>query len=407
MIPNYNRPKALSRLLKSIFAAIKHADADEAVRVLVVDDYSTEDIAWVIEPYLKKPNFLFRMQKEKCGNAELSFLSAVGSVGTEYTWLLGNDDIVSQDSIAHILKVIEGGKYGFILLNPQILKVTQNRDFLALNSTSESVVYDRTEDLFYDFGFVTSTTTFPCLVFKTDPVVAFHEEHRLTAIATVYSHTFTFFAALRDQPALFLSLPIVGFTLNERLEEQVKLQKQAPAGVQFYHQSLGLARLIQACADKTRVPVAAFGASLEDEVDKDSLRVHGTLLSHFLLFFFIEQTIRECDHSIRNVIGFRYLLKTDVAEIRQVVHRFDDHIVSHYFESAVDVFNSMAVSSAWKIEYLRNLQRSVLGAAHEKYEKLGLQASHKGAHKIHEATFGVYPLRGRRGDAFGGEAAPI
>lgn len=308
VIPNYNRPKPLARLLKSIFASIKQADADEVVRVLVVDDYSTEDISSVISRYSDRPNF-FKMQKEKCGNAELSFLSSLISVGTEYTWLLGNDDIVSQDSIVHILKVIEGSKYGFILLNPQILKTTENRDFLALNSASESVIYDRAEDLFYDFGFVTSTTTFPCLVFKTAPVAEFHETHRLTSIATVYSHTFTLFGALRAEPALFLSLPIVGFTLNERLEEQAKLQKQAPAGVQFYHQSLGLARLIQACADKTGVPVAAFGSALEDELDKDSLRVHSTLLSHFMIFFFIEQIIREQDNNVRNTIAFRYLLK--------------------------------------------------------------------------------------------------
>ena len=115
VIPNYNRPKPLARLLKSIFTSIKQADAEDDIRVLVVDDYSSEDISSVISRYSDRHNFFFKMQKEKCGNAELSFLSSLSSVGTEYTWLLGNDDIVSQDSIVHILKVIEGGKYGFIL----------------------------------------------------------------------------------------------------------------------------------------------------------------------------------------------------------------------------------------------------------------------------------------------------
>lgn len=407
VIPNYNRPKPLARLLKSIFASIKQAGADDLVRVLVVDDYSTEEISSVVSRYLNRENFFFRMQKEKCGNAELSFLSSLSSVGTEYTWLLGNDDIVSQDSITHILKVIEGNKYGFILLNPQILKTTQNRDFLALNSTSESVIYDRAEDLFYDFGFVTSTTTFPCLVFRTAPVVEFHETHRLTSIATVYSHTFTLFGALRAEPALFLSLPIVGFTLNERLEEQAKLQKQAPAGVQFYHQSLGLARLIQACADKTGVPVAAFGSALEDELDKDSLRVHSTLLSHFMGFFFIEQIIREQDNNVRNSIAFRYLLKTDIAEIRQVLHRFEDDFLSHLFESAIDVYYTTSVTPDWKINYMREMQRTILDNAHMKYQKISYGAAPSNAHKILEATSRVFPLKGRRGDAFGRDAAPI
>jgi len=407
VIPNYNRPKPLARLLKSIFASIKQADADDTVRVLVVDDYSTEDISSIISRYSDRPNFFFKMQKEKCGNAELSFLSSLSSVGTEYTWLLGNDDIVSQDSIVHILKVIEGNKYGFILLNPQILKTTENRDFLALNSASESVIYDRTEDLFYDFGFVTSTTTFPCLVFKTAPVAEFHETHRLTSIATVYSHTFTLFGALRAEPALFLSLPIVGFTLNERLEEQAKLQKQAPAGVQFYHQSLGLARLIQACADKTGVPVAAFGSALEDELDKDSLRVHSTLLSHFMSFFFIEQIIREQDNNVRNTIAFRYLLKTDISEIRQVLHRFEDNTISHLFESAMDVYYSLSVSPDWKINYMRHMQRAILDDANVKYQKISYGADPSNAHKILEATSRVFPLRGRRGDALGRDAAPI
>ncbi|MHB1054064.1 MAG: glycosyltransferase family 2 protein [Thiobacillus sp.] len=366
LIPNYNRPFALARLLKSVFHSIEFASANDLVKVLVVDDYSDEEISSAVAPYNGLSNFTFKLQASKCGNAELAFLSALESVETEYTWLLGNDDVVFVEGVKCVLDILASSVVGFVLLNPCITKTTIKRNFVPVRASSTSVDYEKAEDLFFDFGFVTSTTTFPCLIMKTDPVRNFHRTHQLTAHATVYSHTFTIFGALREQRALFLSTPIINFTLNERLDEHRKLVKQSPEGIMFYHQSLGLARLIRACSSITGVPIERIGASCEDEINKDTMYVVPTHLSHFILYFFIEQLCHEQHNVQMPRAGFGYLSRSEIKEISAVIEQFADDSLSRICVHVINVFNRDA-SPESKIHFLRSAQKRLKKLTTDKY----------------------------------------
>ncbi|WDU64837.1 glycosyltransferase [Pseudomonas poae] len=307
LIPNYNRVDALDRLLESAFASIEKAGAKNQCAVLVVDDFSTDDLSTVVTKYSKHSNFSFKLQDKKCGNAETAFLNALSCVESEYFWLLGNDDKITVFGVAHVLRLIEDSTVGFILLNPTIHKEKISHSFVPLQVTSPTVYYERGADLFFDFGFVTSTTTFPCLLGKTAPVLNHHNLYNLNEFARVYSHSFTLFGAFKDAPALFVNTPIVSFTLNEAREEFHKLLKQAPAGIAFYHQTLGLIRLIRESARVTGTTIAEFGASVEDEIDKNDMRVYTTCLSHFVGAFFIEQLCREQSNIINPDPNFGHL----------------------------------------------------------------------------------------------------
>lgn len=401
LIPNYNRSRALSKLLKAIYASIRHAAADDQVRVMVVDDYSLESIDWVIEPYIKNANFVFVMQKHKCGNAEVAFLAALDYVTTEYVWLLGNDDFMYLESVGCLLSVLARSQPGFILLNPYIKKVAVDRVFVPVNATTQSVAYERTEDLFLDFGFVTSTTTFPCLVMKSEPVRAFHHTHGLANKARVYSHTFTAYGALRNEPGMFLATPIVGFTMNERSDEQEKLEKQAPNGIIFYHQSLGLARLILACSTATGTPINRLGAAFEDEVDKESMRVVRTNLSHFVAFFFLEQLCREQINVQAPCSEFGHLVRSEIDEMSTVLQKFEDRKLWALCAEAIEAYSWQAEKPEWKIAFLRRAQGRVRMLAEERYQEVSAGLPWCSPKKVFTSEYSMVSTRGIDGGRYG------
>lgn len=366
LIPNYNRVDALARLLESTFASIEKANAAEVCSILVVDDFSSDDLSKIVKKYSHHPNFKFLLQDKKCGNAETAFLTSLHHVKSEYFWLLGNDDQISIDGVGHVLSLIADSNVGFILLNPRINKEKIAQSFVPLHTTSPTVYYERGRDLFYDFGFVTSTTTFPCLLGKTAPVVDYHRLHDLNKFATVYSHTFTLFGALKDLPALFVSTPIVSFTLNERKDEFHKLLKQAPAGIAFYHQSLGLARLIREAARTTKISIAEIGSALEDEVDKDKMQVYPTSLAYFVGFFFLEQLCREQHNIMQPRSEFGHLVRSETNEIMGIIESFGDVDLYDACSKALAAFNWQTPPASWKLHFLRMTQSKLRELAHRR-----------------------------------------
>jgi hypothetical protein len=273
--------------------------------------------------------------------------------------------------------------------------------FVPINATTESVVYERTEDLFMDFGFVTSTTTFPCLIMQVAPVREFHRKHRLIDYGTVYSHTFTMFAALRDEPGLFLSAPIVGFTASDPWEEQRKLRSQAPAGIMFYHHTLGLARLIRECSNITGVAIERLGSAFEDEIDKDTMRVLPTHLSHFLTCFVVEQLWWEQRNVESPRQGFGHLVQSEVDEISAVIKQFGDDRVWRVYVEAIETFNWQGASPHWKMHYLRVAQQRLRQLARDKYNEAPKYLAATGPKKVAMLDHVLTPLRGRDGGRYG------
>jgi glycosyltransferase involved in cell wall biosynthesis len=367
LIPNYNRADSLIRALDSIYHSIERASASASVSVVVIDDFSTEPISEAIAPYRLRPNFRFQMQAQKCGNAELAFLSALEYVDTEYTWLVGNDDRLLAEGVGRVLDILQTDAPGFVLLNPGITKTSTNQTSVPLRAEPDTVRYEKAEDLFLDFGFVTSTTTFSCLVFKTEPVRTFHRAHRLPLHARVYSHTFTLYGALRLQPAVYVSHPLVNFTLNEVADEQSKLLRQAPGGVLFYHHTVGLARLLRECTRAVGIPVARLGSAMEDEVNKDNMSVIPTTLSHFLLIYFLEQLCQEQENVRAARRDFGHLSRARITEIGAVVEQLGDEALARLFGESLGIFNSRALSAASKIERLRDRQQRIRRLDQERF----------------------------------------
>ena len=358
LIPNWNRPQQLDKTLHSIYSSLSDQDNAQAVHVLVVDDYSTSAaVKKVAEKYSAHNNFRFISQDIKCGNAEVAFLTSLSHVETKFLWLFGNDDYMHRDGISRVLELL---KYrvdvGMILLNPLIYSPKHNASFSPIATSSALVEYATCEELFMNWGFVTSTTTFSCLLFRTEPIRRFHQEHRLTSYGTVYSHTFSCFCALRMLPGIFLSTPIVTYTLNDAIEEHYKLAKQVSSGVEFHHHTIGLSRLINACSDFSGVTIQAILSSFEDEINKNSLSVvPGTLLC-FLSHFFLEQLIAELFNNDAPSQSFGYLQPDEVELVLSTIYAASDQTVSYSIGSAMEIYRSSSITPDFKVALIRGIQ---------------------------------------------------
>ena len=114
IIPTYNRPRELIRLLGIINAEIEQLKNVDLLNVLVRDNSENTETKNVVE------------QSEFAAKLWLDYRKNVGNVGFDsnvlnsfceakgdYVWLVGDDDIIFKDSIRKVFELIE--------LNPDLL----------------------------------------------------------------------------------------------------------------------------------------------------------------------------------------------------------------------------------------------------------------------------------------------
>ncbi len=134
IIPTYNRPRELIRLLSIINSEIEQLKNVEYVNVIVRDNSQNTETQNAVE------------QSEFAGKPWLDYIKNIGNVGFDsnilnlfceakgdYVWLVGDDDIIFKDSIQKVFELIE--------LNPDLLhlpfKQPQDLDKPQYQSTSK------------------------------------------------------------------------------------------------------------------------------------------------------------------------------------------------------------------------------------------------------------------------------
>lgn len=357
LIPNYNRASALRALLQSFYKEIEEGSFFSLINVVVVDDFSTEPIQDVINEFNPKSNFYFYQQKEKCGNAERAFLAALDFVSTDYVWLFGNDDELLPGGLSRIMPVILSKNNDFILLNP-LLK-TAATSFIAIESIKNILSYRTTKKLFFDFGFMTTTTTFSNLIMKAEPIRKWHKINDLTKISPVYSHSFSIFASFENQPSAFVQVPCTSFTMSEAAAEQKKLQQQAPDHLMFYHQSLGIMRLINATEKITGTKISWFGNATEDEVNKDTLTTTQISLAYLILRFTVAQLTKEQTNISISDRDFSYFMSNEIVELQNLFYNFNDEFLLSLFTEALQIYNTEELLPKIKVASLISLQNQI------------------------------------------------
>lgn len=103
-IPTYNRRECLNELLDSITS---QSDISSPIEICISDDASTDDTQEFISNYQKKyPYIVYHRFPSNLG-LDSNILSSVSLAHGDYCWLMGNDDILEQGAVNHILNLIK------------------------------------------------------------------------------------------------------------------------------------------------------------------------------------------------------------------------------------------------------------------------------------------------------------
>lgn len=120
-IPNYNRPKELSRLLRTVAEQITSDKLHESVEVCVSDDCSIENIKAVVEAVrilYSEVNLKFHENESNMG-MDYNFLNCVQMSDAEYCWIIGNDDLPEENGLRSVLEYLNSENEGMdILVGP-------------------------------------------------------------------------------------------------------------------------------------------------------------------------------------------------------------------------------------------------------------------------------------------------
>jgi len=116
-IPSYNRVEHLNNCLNSILIAKNNFPSFD-FEVCVSDNNSEQDVKKIIQNYSDKFNLKFNQNKKNLGFAN-NAIKSVSMAEGKYSWLIGNDDLVTPDS--------------FFCLN-SILKNNLDKDYFYINS---------------------------------------------------------------------------------------------------------------------------------------------------------------------------------------------------------------------------------------------------------------------------------
>jgi glycosyltransferase involved in cell wall biosynthesis len=361
-VPSYNRFQSLDATLESIFTAMDEAKARNLIDVLVVDDYSSDPIEGVIAKHRNRGNNVnYQLHRQPCGVAEIAMLRCLQYIHTRYAWCVGNDDLLLPDALTHLLPILNNSGSSFFLLN---LLGAKNglRIYDYFGSAEEILTFPRGADFFQNFGFVTSTTTFPCLCFEVEPLRRLDLES-ITETSPIYSHTAAFYCAFYDLPCSFISRPMILFNHNDLADEYSKLvQKNVRLSrPNMYHATVGLARHLLSVAQHTGTSLHNLLIAREDELNKNTNRIKTSITCFFILSFILQQLryeLEAVDNSLSDVIFFT---AEELNFLQQffISAGFDD--LKAIVLEALDIYNGAGIP----VDQKRNSLLGLLGKTFE------------------------------------------
>jgi len=151
-VPTYNRARLLESALFSLVPQV--VESGDAVELVVSDNCSDDGTAEVVARYLEKgaPIRYYRNARNLGAARNVLLLCSELALG-EYCWVLGDDDIVRPDGVAHILSVLrEHPEVDYVFVNVSLLppekragfdRPVSGADFPELNPTKCSDLSDR------------------------------------------------------------------------------------------------------------------------------------------------------------------------------------------------------------------------------------------------------------------------
>lgn len=118
-IPTFNRCNFLNDLLISIY------NADKLAKIIVVDNCSTDKTKIVISKFKRKFKYFKYFSHKKKKTYDQNYIFCLNKIKTKYAWIIGDDDLVTKNSIKEI---------NFILKKKAITGITCNYNLIEKNN---------------------------------------------------------------------------------------------------------------------------------------------------------------------------------------------------------------------------------------------------------------------------------
>ena len=101
-IPTYNGEKTIKNLLDSLIM-----QCNESVELLIVDNCSMDNTPNIINKYKNDYSKLKYVRNDENIGPDANFLKCMKLAEGEYTWLISDDDVVTDNAIKNVLNYIE------------------------------------------------------------------------------------------------------------------------------------------------------------------------------------------------------------------------------------------------------------------------------------------------------------
>ena len=105
-IPTYNRSNNLNNCLYSIY---KNREYLDNVEVCILDNCSTDNTRKVVNEFKNKININYKKNIRNFGMA-YNIINVTKISNGEFIWIIGDDDILMDDSIYRLKKMIKKNK---------------------------------------------------------------------------------------------------------------------------------------------------------------------------------------------------------------------------------------------------------------------------------------------------------
>lgn len=130
-VPTYNRREALARNLdRAVEEVLRSGRGD--VRIAVSDNGSRDGTAELLDAYRRRHPFLSAHSNPCNMGFEWNMAKLLRTCGSEYLWVMGDDDWCLPGSLGHVLEAIEATRAGFITLSREFTGVLDRQEGATL-----------------------------------------------------------------------------------------------------------------------------------------------------------------------------------------------------------------------------------------------------------------------------------
>lgn len=232
-IPTWNRAPYLKICILSIID--QALTVNDRIKILVYDNHSDDETPQLLEELkVQFPSIIDFVRNDETCDVQINFMKCFSAPDTEWTWTMGDDDMLVKDALPMALRIIKQSKYKF-------MHVAETTRF-----ASEKAIYPGT--LLYlceKIGFTEMTAFISCNICRTDYIKkAFSSAHMDVFNESSFSQSLALLEVLANENCAYVNIPMVELQEKEQTADVLKRWTDANLMMRYNKVVKGLKLLV-------------------------------------------------------------------------------------------------------------------------------------------------------------------